>query len=1192
MHTLNQPSASKMGRPVGLGLLIALLLSLFSASRLSAQVDQGAMTGIVTDSANSIIRGATVTLTSLETGLVLTQTTNSSGIYTFQPVKIGNYTVSAVAPGFSTTTQENLKVNIQARLSVNLTLKPGGGSETVTVSTAPPLLETQTGAIGQVVEAKSINETPLNGRNYVFIAQLTSGVVPSIGNTRGSDKGDFIANGQRATQNNFVLDGVDNNTNLVDFLNGSTFVQRPPPDALAEFSIQTSNYSAEFGHSAGAVLNASIKSGTNRIHGNLWEYFRSDKMNATNWNAQTRPRFHQNQFGATIGLPFWKDKLFYFGDVEANRVTNANTNTLSVPSLLERQGNFSELLNPAVSGFSTAIPLYQPNTNGTVRLGAPCNNAPNVMCASDINPVAQRLLNQYPLPNRGTSLQSNYVINVPRIDSTTQFDQRLDYNISPKDLLYGRFSYVHQIVKNALPLGPILDGSGYGGYIQSNLAENGMGSYTHTFTPSIVNEFRFGYNWGVFNFQTANGYNGTVAASQGFGNVPCVPGFCGLPLVQLGGSVGASSFGSPSNSQESQNVYQILDNVTWNKGRHSFKFGAAFQNIRFYYTYADSPRGNFTFNGHYTKLPGTSLSSGVADFLTGRVASATITNAPAIHDQQWYNSGYAQDDWRIRTNLTLNLGLRWDFYQPLGESRDRQANFIPTSVGLGTGSGVYQLPASQKSVTLAPAFINALTANNVAIQYVGDNRLVTTQKTNFAPRIGFSYQTNSKTVLRGGYGIFYGGLESNGNGNLGANYPYTLSQSFPEQTCSVGNCSAPLGYTIETGLPTLTPVSAATSLPGFHSSPKDIKTPYTQNYSVSMQYAVSDNLVATIAYVGNESRHLSTFFSQNASVALFQAGLNTQPYRSFPLLGTIGGTVYTGFSSYNSLQAKLEKRFSSGLNFLGTYTWGHALDNTSSAGGLSTAIGTRSYYLGGTKAEYTNSSYDVRNRVTFNGHYQLPVGRNRKFLSQNRVLDYVVGGWEISDTFTAQSGTPFGIASTTAQVAGASNTPRAVMVADPYSTGNTGLPGTKTGCPTQVRNRDHWYNPCAFAEPMGVVNPGNLICAPGAAVGTAGCRYPSGVTDLTIAAGLLGGKQNIVYGPGYWRNDVSLFKNFAVFREQYIQFRADIFNVFNHPTWANPVVQNNDPASRAGGYINGPKNLGGANSPDARFIQLAAKYYF
>ncbi len=1179
-----------------LGLLLAFLVLFLPGGRLLAQVDQGAVTGIVYDSEGRVVPGATVTLTAVDTGLALTQTTNSAGLYTFQPVKIGSYSITAAAAGFATTTQQNIKVDIQARVAVNLSLKVGGASETVTVSTAPPLLETQTGAVGQVVEAKTINETPLNGRNWVFIAQLTNGVTPSLGNTRGSGKGDFIANGQRATQNNFILDGVDNNTNLVDFLNGSTFVQRPPPDALAEFNIQTSNYSAEFGHSAGAVMNASIKSGTNQIHGNFWEYFRSDKMNAKDWNALSVPRFHQNQFGATIGFPLIKNKLFYFGDVEANRITNAQVNRLNVPSALERQGNFTELLNPTVSGFNQPIHLKQPNTNGSVPLGAPCGNAENVMCAADIDQNALKILNMYPTPNNGSGLQQNYVQNVPRLDSTTQFDQRVDWNASPKDLLYGRFSYVHQIVKSALPLGPVLDGSGYGGYIQSNLAENGMGSYTHTFTPSLINEFRFGYNWGVFNFDTPNGFNGTIASSLGFGNVPCVPGFCGLPLVQIGGAVGLSQFGSTGTSRESQNVYQILDNLTYLKGKHSMKFGVAFQNVRFYYTYADSPRGNFTFNGHYTKIPGTSLSSGVADFLSSRVASAYITNAPGIHDQQWYNSAYAQDDWRLTPNLTLNIGLRWDFYQPLAESRDRQANFIPTAVGAGTGAGVFQLPTSQKSVTLAPAFINTLAANNVQIQYLGNNRLVSSQKTNFAPRFGFSYKANDKTVLRGGIGIFYGGLESNGNGNLGANYPYSLSQSFPEQSCTAGNCSTPFPYTLETGLPTLTPVTAATGFPGFHSTPANLNTPYTQNYSLSVQHALSNNLVSSIAYVGNESRHLTTYFAQNSNVALYQAGLNTQPYQPFPTLGGIGATVYTGYSSYNSLQAKLEKRFSDGLNFLATYTWGHAMDNTSSSGGLSTAVGTRTYYLlGGPKFEYTNSSYDVRNRVTLNGHYELPFGRGRKYMKSNRAVDLVLGGWEISDTFTAQGGTPFGMGTTTSNVAGAGSRP--VLVTDAFRTGDPGIPGTlgssSTPCPTQVKTKAHWYNPCSLAEPMGMLNAGNLICAPGSPVGAVqngvACRYASGVTDPNLVAQFLGGKQNIVYGPGYWRNDVSLFKNFTIWREQSLQLRADIFNVFNHPTWGNPGVQNDDPVS--GGRIDGPKNFG-ANTPDARFIQLAAKFYF
>ena len=441
--------------------LMCLCLLLIAGSA-SAQVDQGAITGTVTDNTGAIVPDAQVTLRATDTGLTLQNKSNGSGSYTFSPIKIGNYTVSAFAPGFQTTTRQNLHVDVQQRLQVNLALSPGQVSQTVTVSGGVALLQTQSSAVGQVIDTKTINETPLNGRNWVYIAQLTAGVAPPFGNTRGSGSGDFVANGQRAEQNNFILDGVDNNTNLVDFLNGSSFVMRPPPDALAEFNLQTSNFSAEFGHSAGAVMNASIKSGTNQIHGDLWEYVRNTSLDAQNWNALTIPPYHQNQFGATLGFPIWKNKLFYFGDIEANRISIGQTNVLNTPTPLMRQGNFSELLNSNLTGQSPAQ-LYQPNSGDVTRPLA-CNGQPNTFCASQIDPVALKILNMYPAPNtNGGKTYSNLVENVSRSDNTIQWDQRLDWNISPKDQTYARYSYLHDIILNALPLGPILDGSGYGG---------------------------------------------------------------------------------------------------------------------------------------------------------------------------------------------------------------------------------------------------------------------------------------------------------------------------------------------------------------------------------------------------------------------------------------------------------------------------------------------------------------------------------------------------------------------------------------------------------------------------------------------------------------------------------------------------------------------------------------------------------
>src|SRR6185437_12254069 len=301
-------------------------------------------------------------------GLTLTVRTDNSGNYVFSPIKIGNYKVSVTAPGFSTTTQENIQLHVQDRVAVNILLNTGETSTSITVSSAPPLMQTQEGSTGQVIESKTINATPLNGRNWVFIAQLTSGVAPSNG-ARGQGKGDFNANGQRAEQNNFILDGVDNNTNAVDFLNGASFSVRPPPDALAEFKVQTGSYSAEFGHSAGAVVNASIKSGTNQIHGDLWEYWRNNILDARDYFATSVPKYRQNQFGATLGLPVLKDKLFFFGDVEANRIVFAAPHTgLSVPTALMRTGNFSELLNGDLVSGNNPIHLYQPGSGGTTEL--------------------------------------------------------------------------------------------------------------------------------------------------------------------------------------------------------------------------------------------------------------------------------------------------------------------------------------------------------------------------------------------------------------------------------------------------------------------------------------------------------------------------------------------------------------------------------------------------------------------------------------------------------------------------------------------------------------------------------------------------------------------------------------------------------------------------------------------------------
>ena len=459
-------------------LICAALAFAVLIPNLNAQMDQGTITGVIQDNTGAVIPGARVTLTSTETGLVLQTRADANGIYIFSPIKIGNYEVTASAPGMQSTTQQNVRVDLQQRLSVNITLNPGAVNQTVVVTSAPPLLQTQQASVDQVISTNTINNTPLNGRNWVYIAQLTAGVAPAVG-SRGQGTGDFDANGERPEQNNFILDGVDNNVNVVDFMNGASYVVRPPPDALAEFKIDTGDYSAEFGHSAGSVINASIKSGTNSLHGDLWEYVRNNDLDAQNWNALNVPPYHENQFGATLGFPILRNKLFFFGDAEANRIIYAETNTETVPTALMRQGNFSELLNPALTSSDVTVRLYEPNSGGTSPLS--CNGQSNVLCTNQISTVAQHLFNLFPAPNaNGAKTYNNYVVNRSVRDNTFQWDTRLDWNISPKDQTFIRFSYTHEPQFRSPPLGPTLDGGAFqddGNMI--NLGENFAFSETH-----------------------------------------------------------------------------------------------------------------------------------------------------------------------------------------------------------------------------------------------------------------------------------------------------------------------------------------------------------------------------------------------------------------------------------------------------------------------------------------------------------------------------------------------------------------------------------------------------------------------------------------------------------------------------------------------------------------------------------------
>jgi hypothetical protein len=1182
------PDRSIMNRQRGWYLALSFFLLLFTHP-VFAQLDEGAITGTVTDPQGAAVPQANVQLTNIDTNFVLETHTDKSGVYTFQPIKIGHYSVAISAPGFSTTTRNGLELQVNQRLEADVRLKVGSTTQSVQVNAASSaLLQTQDASTGQEMTTSQINDIPLNQRNYVFLAQLSTGVNSSNG-SRGEGNGDFNANGQRATENNFILDGVDNNSNSIDFLNGASYNVKPPPDALQEFDIQTADSSAQFGHSAGAVVNASIKSGTNQFHGDAWEYLRNNDLGEatpTEWaSGVTHPTtvepYHQNQFGFTFGGPILENKLFFFGDYEGNRIIEDFPSISSVPTALMQSdpGNFSELLNPTLTGQSTPWQLFEPNsdggTNQTAYLGSACGNAKNVMCASEINPIALKLFQAaYPRANTGPVGQTynNYSWNQAITDITNQFDVRVDYNLSARDQVFGRVSWAHENKYVSAVLGPVFDGGGTdndGTFI--NNAKNSVFSWNHVFSPTLINQARFAYNWGYYTWFEQSYNNGSLDAQYGLGGLaPYSPslGNGGLPQIYVNEfpEIGPPLF---QPSPEGQNVYQIIDDATKIYGNHSFKFGVDFQNVRYSVYQPTFGKGAYNYGGGLTAWQGSPYPSGygLADFFADEMDATYVSNPTPTNNGRWYRSAYLQDDWKVTPRLTLNLGVRYDYFSPPVERNDKQAEFYPTGPinVAGGGTGVYVLPKSQENVPLSPIYLNDLAADNITLKYSSNRSLLSAQHANFAPRVGVSYQISDKLVMRSGFGLYYDGVENLGNYvNLGANYPFDVEQNWFSPSCAPNNCPSD-GIKLATG-----PPSGSLSAPTLTGWDPNIHTPYTMNQNLSLQIAVAHNTSATLSYVGSEARHLAVVVWPDGTTALLPPGQSNQPYEPYPAFnGNIHMITYAAIENYNSLQAKIERRYSNGLSFLSSYTWSHSLDDSREPLPSSGDGGDRSYNILGLRADYGNSPYDVRERFVFTGTYEIPVGVGRQYLSKRGVVDTLVGGWNSTALFRTQTGNPFTVGSNTPTVNGAAAFPS--LVGDPFKGGGT-PPASNPNitCPATVRTRANWYNPCAFVDPP---LPGT-ITAP--------------ITGAANVLPYLGSPRSQISGPGYERIDMTLTKNFTTFENQYLQFRADVYNLFNTPSWGLP---SNQSTSSIGGQITGNAFLGNY-SPDARFFQLALKYYF
>ncbi|MFZ1945811.1 MAG: carboxypeptidase regulatory-like domain-containing protein [Acidobacteriaceae bacterium] len=1178
-----------------------LLICCLGTTAVYGQVDQGAITGIVQDTQKSVIVGATVTLVNNETNLTLSRQTGGSGAYVFAPIKIGNYSVTVAAPGFAPVVRTDIRVDVSQTVGLNFTLKPGNASQTVTV-TAETQLQTEQASTGQVFSAKVINDMPLPDRNYVFAAQLTTGVAPpNQGFRQVAGAGDFTSNGNRVSQNDFILDGVDNNSNMQDFLNGATYAVRPPPDALAEFKVESSDYSAELGHSTGAAVNASIKSGTNQFHGSLWEYFRNDRMAAIDYFNSSRTAYHLNQFGATIGGPFWKNKLFFFGDSQGTRISSyvpAQPNN-TVPTAAIRTGDFSEMLDPANTSGNGSIALYQAGGNPTATIGgtdAPgfppryltCNGVQNIICPTQVNAVAQGILNLFPLPNQGGPHQvfANYTVPATATtNNTTQYDARLDYNFSSKDQMFGRYSYSNNPTTFTPPLG-VLDGGSFGSDGQnSNYAKSGVFSETHFFSPTLSNEFRLGFNWLLAAYLQPDSAT-NIAAKYGLGGIPSGPNLGGFPSTGFGGYINGIGVPSYEPSVEKQNVFEVIENLSKILGRHSLKAGINFQHIRFYGLQPPDGIGSQQFNGTYTGDPGqptTVTGSGVADYELDMMNSSSLNTITPLTDLRWYYAAYFQDDWKVSNRLTLNLGLRWEYPEWFRELDNHQANFYGTYKGMNQGTGTYLIPESQRGFPQSPTWLSYLAADNIAIQYTSNDYLMNPQRYNFAPRLGIAYMLDPKTVIRAGAGIFYGGLENIGLGlNLGNNAPFFVSTSFvpTPNVCYnlLGAVTCPTnGQTLETGFGAAATspqaLADAAGVGTIYAQAQNAKPAFTTAYNVTLERAFTNTINFTIGYQGNQSKHLRSSYAANTFPGYVPRGENGQDYQPFHDFYIVN-VMDEGIGRYDSLQVKISKQYVHGLYFLGGYTWAHCLDDAFGPIGQSAYGGYRNPNLLGFRYDYGSCTQDVRNRVTVNAQYELPFGAGKRFGNVGGVTNAVIGGWKASLVFQAQTGNPVFLTSSNQ---GGSYPFR---IRDPFATGGTADPATQPqfNCATKTKTLAQWFNPCAFINPpQAVIGPSdpsqNLINVNDAGLLPSG---PPGRVSLP--------------GPGYYNLDMSLFKDFSIpihGLRSVLEFRADAFNILNHPSFGNPGTSLTGATGQA---INSTRFS--ALIPDARVIQVAGRFTF
>jgi hypothetical protein len=1058
---------------VALGLVVALCLL---PAALAAQAVTGTILGTITDTSGAAVPGATVTLTNQGTGLTRTVVTDSAGEYTAPSLPTGKYKMLAELPGFKTATLSDIELTVDTKVRVNARLEVGTVTETVTVAAASPLVQVSTSELGTTVQEEQIKTLPLNGRNFVNLTRTVPGVVRGIpganidgaGSLAWRASASFSANGQRPRDNNYMLDGVDNNETWLQ-----TVVLFPSVDALDEFKLQTSTYSAEFGRSLGGVVNLQIKSGTNTTHGSAFEFLRNDAFDANNFfnnrAGRAKPDFSQHQYGGTIGGPIVKDKTFYFFDYQGYKINQGATYLSTVPSAKMRAGDFSELNRV----------IYDPVSH----LPFPGNVVPQ----GRWDPVAKNILGQL-IPESNTAgilsatgqTINNYLINPTLERQDNQIDLKVDHSLTSNNRLATRYSYekTHRVLPATLPHGDagFTFGAGDGNIKAQGLSMND----THTFNSNWLNEVRFG--WSSIKFlMTPVDYGTNIAQAVGLKNVNIGETTSAMSQIMFNNG-GMRNIGANGNQPliTNQNDFQFFDNVTRVAGKHTMKAGGSLTLRSREILNADTIVGRFDFNQNLTSncagiTSGCTTQSNTgfdfASFLLGYAsnASRTLFDPGTYTETRPEYALYFQDDIRVTNRLTVNAGLRWDVYVPWIEVDNKQSNF-----DVSTGRFV-------------------VASDNATINGVQVGRFLQTySRRDFGPRLGFAYdlQGDGRTIVRGGYGMFWNFTPGGTSSSKAQNQPFLQAQAI---TTSLGtNILLANGLDPAPGVHPEVPPSGNTRSAFL----TDFRDAHAHNFNVNVQRQLGTNYMVEAAYSGSRTKDAALKVDLNQAVptvGVTDQNVNRPYAKVSPALRTVGALSSTGYVEYNGLLIKFQRRSANHISFMNSYTFGRAIDLNSDNDGTVTL--TDIFH-----PEYNRgpADYDVTHTLSSNWIYELPWAAQHAW-----------GGWQASGILYLRSGLPITITQSQSMLSTGLTNNRPNTICDPVASSPTIAQFFNTSCFQQV-------------------------------------------ADTTGTFGSTG--RNTVRGPGQFNIDASVIKNTKIGPVS-SELRLEVFNLLNHPQFANPNGQ-------------------------------------